>query len=315
MVINAVKYWLPETIISNQYFEDNFNIKSEDIVSKSGILERCKCNHGENTNTMAIEAVIGLISNMPYSVQDVDLIIGCTYTPYDTVGTLAHSVQKYFNIEGAKCFTVNSACSSFVNALEITDCFFKVRKASKALIIVSEQNSRYANYSDPKSGFLWGDGAAAILVSEENNSEKSMEVVDIQTSGLGTIGKSIDGVYLRPTNGGLKMPFGKDVFQFACNYIINDTLNILKKNKIELNKLDYFIPHQANARITDYVSKQLKLQPHKVLTNIEKLGNTGSASTPIVLSQNWDRFDKNETIVISVFGGGYSSGAILLKRL
>ena len=142
-----------------------------------------------------------------------------------------------------------------------------------------------------------------------------MEVVDIQTSGLGTIGKSIDGVYLRPTNGGLKMPFGKDVFQFACNYIINDTLNILKKNKIELNKLDYFIPHQANARITDYVSKQLKLQPHKVLTNIEKLGNTGSASTPIVLSQNWDRFDKNETIVISVFGGGYSSGAILLKRL
>ena len=75
--------------------------------------------------------------------------------------------------------------------------------------------------------------------------------MDIQTSGLGTIGKSIDGVYLRPTNGGLKMPYGKDVFQFACNYIINDTLNIFKKNKIELNKLDYFINHQTNERIND----------------------------------------------------------------
>lgn len=315
MVINAVNYWLPETIISNQYFEDNFNIKSEDIVLKSGILERCKCKHGENTNSMAIEAVDGLIDSTPFSVQDCDLIIGCTYTPYDTVGTLAHAVQKYFNIEKAKCFTVNSACSSFVNALEITDCYFKVRKASKALIVVSEQNSIYADYSNPKSGFLWGDGAAAILVSEDRISKYSMEVVDVQTSGLGAIGKSIDAVYLRPKNGGLVMPYGKDVFQFACNYIISETMNILEKNKIELDKLDYFIPHQANARITDYVSKQLKLQPHKVLTNIEKFGNTGSASTPIVLSQNWDRFERNETIVISVFGGGYSSGAVLLKRL
>jgi 3-oxoacyl-[acyl-carrier-protein] synthase-3 len=111
------------------------------------------------------------------------------------------------------------------------------------------------------------------------------------------------------------MPLGRDVFQYACKYMVQETEQILKKNGISLDKLNYFIPHQANARITDFVAKKLNLEPSQVLINIEQLGNTGSASTPIVLSQNWKRFRKNETIVISVFGGGYSSGAVLLKKI
>ncbi|MGE4509193.1 MAG: 3-oxoacyl-ACP synthase III family protein, partial [Eubacteriaceae bacterium] len=121
--------------------------------------------------------------------------------------------------------------------------------------------------------------------------------------------------YLRPGNGGIKMPFGKDVFQYACTYMIQETEQILHKNDIPISQLNYLIPHQANKRITDYVAEKLKLKPSQLLTNIEYLGNTGSASTPIVLSQNWDRFKQNDTIVISVFGGGYSSGAVLLKKL
>jgi 3-oxoacyl-[acyl-carrier-protein] synthase III len=135
------------------------------------------------------------------------------------------------------------------------------------------------------------------------------------TTGLGHNGRSIDAVYARPRDGGIKMPLGRDVFQYACKYMVQETEQILKKNCIPLDKLNYFIPHQANARITDFVAKKLNLKPSQVLTNIEQLGNTGSASTPIVLSQNWKRFSKNDMIVISVFGGGYSSGAILLKKL
>jgi len=97
--------------------------------------------------------------------------------------------------------------------------------------------------------------------------------------------------------------------------MINETIEILEKNKIPLHNLNYFIPHQANARITDYVTKSLNLNPSIVLSNIEFFGNTGSASTPIVLSQSKDIFKSNDIIVISVFGGGYSSGAILLKKL
>ncbi|MPN26623.1 3-oxoacyl-[acyl-carrier-protein] synthase 3 [bioreactor metagenome] len=181
--------------------------------------------------------------------------------------------------------------------------------------MVSENNSAYNDTSDKTSGFLWGDGASAVFISNERCSDEDFEVLDVNTSGLGNIGKSTDAVCLKPGNGGLKMPYGKDVFQYACTYMIQETEQILQKNGIPHNQLNYFIPHQANARITDYVVKKLNLQPSQVLTNIEHFGNTGSASTPIVLSQNLRKFKQYDTIAISVFGGGYSSGAVLLKKL
>ncbi|MCE5177754.1 MAG: ketoacyl-ACP synthase III [Porphyromonadaceae bacterium] len=315
MIINFVTDYLPDMVVSNDYFFDNYGIASDAIIAKSGIKQRRRTMPDENTNTMAIKAVKNVLNKLPYSLNEIDLIIGATYTPYDTVGTLAHAVQAYFKMERAKSFTIDSACSSFLNALEIADCFLKVRKANKVLIVVSEQNSLYNDYSDPKSGFLWGDGAAAIIVSNERYSDNDFEIIDINTTGLGHIGKSIEGVYLKPYNGGLKMPFGKDVFQFACKYMIQETEHILNKNSIAVNQLNYFIPHQANARITDYVTRGLNLDSSRVLSNIEFCGNTGSASTPIVLSQNKHKFRSNDIIVISVFGGGYSSGAVLLKKL
>jgi 3-oxoacyl-[acyl-carrier-protein] synthase-3 len=314
MLINLIKNYLPNVVIPNDYFFENYGITNEEIIAKSGIKQRRRTQPNENTNSMAIEAVKKAFFELPFPLNEIDLIIGATYTPYDTVGTLAHAVQKQFNISNAKCFTIDSACSSFVNAIETVDCYFANKKASKALIVVSENNSSYSDTSDKTSGFLWGDGASAVFVSNERCSDEDLEVLDINTTGLGTIGKSIDGVFLKPGNGGIKMPFGKDVFQYACTYMIQETEQILHKNGIPLNQLNYLIPHQANARIIEYVAKKLKLNPSSVLTNIEHFGNTGSASTPIVLSQNWRKFKQNDTIVISVFGGGYSSGAILLKK-
>lgn len=315
MIINYINSYIPEIIVPNDFFTDNYDISDEVIISKCGIKQRRRTRPEENTNSMAIEAVKKVLFESPLSLNEIDLIIGATYTPYDTVGTLAHAVQNQFNIANAKCFTVDSACSSFINALEMVDCYFANNKASKALIIVSENNSVYNDYSDEKSGFLWGDGAAAVVLSNERHSDEDVEVIDINTTGLGNIGKSIEGVYLRPGNGGIKMPFGKDVFQFACTYMIQETEQILHKNGIDISQLNYFIPHQANKRITDYVAEKLKLKNTQVLTNIEHLGNTGSASTAIVLSDNWSKFKQNDKIVISVFGGGYSSGAVLLKKL
>lgn len=315
MVINLVTHYVPDVVIPNEYFFVNYGITNEEIISKSGIKQRRHTRPGENTNSMAIEAVKKALPDLQFPINEIDLIIGATYTPYDTGGTMAHAIQKEFNIGKAKCFTIDSACSSFVNALEIADCYFANKKASKVLIVISENNSAYSDNSDKYSGFLFGDGAAALFITNQRYSTDDIEVTDVNTSGLGHIGKSLDAVYVRPNNGGIRMPFGKDVFQFACTYMILETEQILIKNGISLNQLDYFIPHQANARITDFVAKRLKFEPSCVLTNIEQLGNTGSASTPIVLSQNWSRFKQNDTIVISVFGGGYSSGAVLLKKL
>jgi len=315
MIINLISHYIPEVIVPNIYFTANYGISNEDIISKSGIHQRRRIQPGENTNSMAIEAVKKALPKLLFPINEIDLIIGATYTPYDTVATLAHAVQKQFNIYNAKCFTIDSACSSFVNAVETVECYFANSKASKALIVISENNSTYNDETDNKSNFLWGDGAAAVFISDERYSDEDMEVLDVNTTGLGHIGKSIDAVCLKPNNGGLRMPFGRDVFQFACIYMIQETKKILSRNNLPINRLNYFIPHQANSRISDYVAKKLNIESYRVLSNIEEHGNTGSASTPIVLSQNWKKFKPNDTIVISVFGGGYSSGAVLLKKL
>jgi 3-oxoacyl-[acyl-carrier-protein] synthase-3 len=251
---------------------------------------------------------------LPYSLSDVDLIVGATYTPYDTIGTLAHAVQGYFNIHRAKAITITSACSSFINAVEIVEGYFATNKAQRAIVITSEHNSAYNNDRDEQSGYLWGDGAAVAFISKEKDSEKDIKILDLNTTGLGHIGKGIEGVYLRPRNGGLQMPYGKDIFVYACKYMISEVENIIKKNHFTLDDIDYLIPHQANFRIIDNVTKTLGLRNGQRIMNIEEIGNTGCASTLVALSQNWDRFLKDELIVITVFGGGYSSGAMLLKK-
>lgn len=315
MIINLVTEYLPGIVIPNDYFFDNYGITSNEIIAKSGIKQRRRTLPDENTNTMAVEVVKNALGKLPYCINEIDLIIGATYTPFDTVGTIAHAVQAYFKMDKTRSFNIDSACSSFINALEVADAYFATGKAHKALLVISENNSLYNNFNDPKSGFLWGDGAAAVFISKERCSDDDLEVLDINTRGLGNIGKNIEGVYLRPSNGGLKMPCGKDVFQNACTYMIEETEKILKNNNLIISDVDFFIPHQANIRIIDYVVKKLNINNNQILNNIEFLGNTGSASTAIVLAQNRHRFKKDDRIVISVFGGGYSSGAALIRKL
>ena len=120
MIINLITDYLPDILIPNQYFFDNYGITNE-IVLKSGIKQRRRVRSDENTNSMAIEAVKKAHYDLPFPINEIDLIIGATYSPYDTAGTLAHVVQKQFNICNAKCFSIDSACSSFVNAIEVVD--------------------------------------------------------------------------------------------------------------------------------------------------------------------------------------------------
>lgn len=314
MYINAASYYLPELIISNEYYTNLTGLTDEWIYKRSGIKQRAKAAANENTNTMSIDAIKPVVDKLPYSIKEVDLIVGATYTPYDTVGTLAHAVQNYFDIPRARAVSVSSACSSFINAMEIVEGYFATNKSQRALVVASEHNTAYSDDSDGQSGHLWGDGAGAIFISKEKLSRDDIEVIDLNTTGLGHIGKGIEGVYLRPNEGGLKMPYGKDIFVNACKYMIFEVEDILRKNHLTLKDIDYLVPHQANSRIMSSVAASLGLLNGKVIMNIEELGNTGCASTVIALSQNWERFQSDELIVVTVFGGGYSSGAMLLKR-
>ena len=313
MFINATGFYVPSTRVNNDYFLNLNGLTSEWIQQRTGIVTRSKADKNENTETMGICAVKNALPKLPYDIKDVDLIIGASYTPFDTVATLAHIVQREFNIEHAKAIYVSSACSSFLNALEIVEGYFASGKASKALIVCSEHNTIYSNETDPKSGHLWGDAAVAYFISSDRLDETEPEIKEIHTRALGHIGKGPGGVYLRPKTEGIQMPDGRDVFMYACKYMCESINYVTKRQNCSIEDISYLIAHQANMRIITNVSKQMNIPDSAILNNISELGNTGSPSSPLVFAQNYERFKPNDIIVLTVFGGGYSSGGCFIQ--
>ena len=263
---------------------------------------------------MAYEAVENALPRLPYPIQDVDLIVAAHYCAFDTVGTAAHRVQRKYGIEGAKAVYASSACSSFVNGLEIIEGYFAMGKAKRALLICSEHNSYYSNDHDPKAGHLWGDGAVAYFLSAERVSESDLEVLSIYTEGLGHIGAGPDGVMLRPKEEGISMPNGRDVFMYAVKYMQHALENNLRNAGLDKEDVSYFITHQANMRIVKQLARMMDMPMGRFLNNIRELGNTGSASAPLVLSQHQDELKKGDTVALMVFGGGYSCAAFIVRK-
>ena len=313
MYINATGYYIPEERITNEHFSKITGLTDEWIVQRTGIKTRSRARADENINTMSVDAVTNALPSLPYDIKDVDLIISSTYSPFDTVGTAAHVVQQKFGIENAKAFTMSSACSSFMNAIEIVEGYFAIGKANKALIIGGDKNTAYSNEDDPKAGHLWGDAAVAFFISKERVTDNDYEILDVYTEALGCMGKGPEGIQLRPRDGGIAMPEGKDVFIQACTYMPKNAQLLLEKRGCTFNDLSFFIGHQANMRILKNIANKINISEEKVLSNIEELGNTGSASCTLVFAQNTRKFAKGNLVCISVFGGGYSAGACLIK--
>lgn len=306
-------FYIPERRIDNEYFQDLNGLTPDWIVQRTGIVSRSRVDDGENINTMGIEAVKDAMRRCTYDVKDVNLVVAAHYCAYDTVGTVAHEVQREFEIDHAKVVYASSACSSFINGLEIIEGYFALGKADRAILVCSEQNSYYSNDTDPKSGHLWGDAAVAYFVSKERMADSDIKILDIFTEGLGNVGRGPSGVRLRPKEGGIAMPDGRDVFIHACRYMIYALKNALEECGLESCEIKKFICHQANKRIVAQVAHLLDKPDSDFINNIEQLGNTGSASAPLVLAQNSDRFDRGEKAAVMVFGGGYSCGCFIVE--
>ena len=313
MYINSIGSYVPEGRVDNDHFKDINGLTNDWIVQRTGIQTRSKAGEDENADSMGMAAVEDALKGLPYDITEVDLIVAASYSVYDTVATVAHVAQQRYKIAGAKALYLSAACSSFINGMEVIEAFFNAGKASKALIICSEHNTYYSNESDPKSGHLWGDGAVAFFVSKDCVSPNDIEVMDIYTQGLGDVGKGPGGVKLRPKEDGISMPDGRDVFIHACKYMIHALKRSLDNTGDTIGNLKNIICHQANKRIIAQVAHQLELDSSRFLNNIENLGNTGSASAPLVFVQNRDNFQKGDKIALIVFGGGYSCGSMILK--
>ena len=314
MYINAMGHYVPTDRVDNDHFLDVNGLTSDWILQRTGIKTRSKCAPGENQYTMGLEAVEDALKSLPYPITDVDLIVGAAYAAYDTVATMGHVAQREYNIGGAKVLYVTSACSSFINGLEVVEAYFALGKASKALIICSEHNTYYSNESSPKDGHLWGDGAVAYFLSKERVSPNDWEIKTIFTEGLGNVGKGPEGVKLRPKEDGISMPDGRDVFLHACRYMNYALRKSLEQADMRLEDISKLITHQANKRIVAQVAHMLDKPMDDFINNIEELGNTGSASAPLVLSQNKDAIEPGSHTALMVFGGGYSCGAFIVQK-
>lgn len=313
MFINAIASYLPEQIITNAYFEELNGLTDEWIIERTGIHERRKASAEENTHTMAIQAVDKLTANLPYDLSEIDLIVGATYTPHDCIFTLAHAIQHHVNVSEIPVVTISSACSSLLNAVEIVQGYFALNKATKAIIVASEHNTAYNNEDDTKAGHLWGDGAVALSISKERTSDSDWEIKDVLTGGAANVGKASISVTLKPLDRGIIMPFGKDVFINACTYMPKASLQVIERNGLTINDIKYIAPHQANLRISKNVAGTLGVSEDVMLSNIQYLGNTGCAGCAIALDENKGKFVKGDKIIVTVFGGGYSYGAMLLE--
>lgn len=315
MYLHHVAAYLPAAVVTNEHFTRLNGLASDWIIERTGIRERRKAGPGENANTMAIAATRALLAELPeFDATTLDLIVAGTYTPHDTIYTAAHAVQRELAINEIPVVSISSACSSLLNAIEIVEGYFALGKASRALVVVSEHNTAYNNEEDTMAGHLWGDGAAALLFTKEALTPADLLVVQVMTGGAAPMGKADEAVTLKPVDKGIVMPFGRDVFQQACTYMARITQQLLDSNKLTVNELSYLIPHQANLRISANVVKQLGLDPSRAVNNIERLGNTGCAGAAIGLAEIWPRIKSGDNLIVTVFGGGYSYGAMLLAK-
>ena len=313
MYINATGFYVPEQRIPNAYYTEKTGLGDEWIVQRTGIRTRSRAGADENINTMGLEAIHDALPRLPYDIHEVDLLIAATYSPYDTVGTAAHVAQHHYAIPSAKAFMLSSACSSFINALEVAEGYFAMGKARRVLTIGGDKNTAYSNDDDPKSGHLWGDAAVAFFLSNERVAETDSEILDVNTEALGTVGKGPESIQLRPRDGGIRMPEGKDVFLQACTYMPQNALRLLQGHGYTFDDLSYLIGHQANMRILRNIASSNHIPEEKILSNIAELGNTGSASSALVFAQNRERFQRGDLVCLTVFGGGYSAGATLIR--
>ena len=313
MYINTTGYYIPNGRVYNDHFLNVNGLTSDWILKRTGISSRSKAAENEGHNSMGLNAIADAVAKLSYDIKEVDLIVSASYSPYDTVATLAHITQQKYDIPNMKAVYASAACSSFVNGLEIIEGYFAMGKAKKALLVCSEHNTYYSNESDPKCGHLWGDGAVAFFLSAERQNENDSEIKQIYTRGLGNVSKGPEGVRLRPKEGGIAMPDGRDVFVHACKYMIQALEGVTSPENLKIQDLTYIICHQANKRIVANVAHQLELSDDKFLNNIEDIGNKGSASAAIVFAQNKEKFKKGDRIGLTVFGGGYSCGAFMVE--
>jgi 3-oxoacyl-[acyl-carrier-protein] synthase-3 len=319
--ITGVHGYVPDYVLTNEELERIVDTNDEWITSRTGIKER-RILKGENkgTSIMATEAVRGLLEKTGTSPKDIDLVICATVTPDYLFPSTANLVCSNLGIPSICSFDLLAACSGFIYGLATGAQFIESGRFKKVIVIGADKMSSIIDYEDRTTCVLFGDGAGAVLLEPTT---EDLGLVDFMLHSDGS-----GGDYLMMKGGGSVNPAshesvdskmhyikqeGPQVFKFAVTNMAEAAANIMERNHLSGDDVDWLVPHQANKRIIDATAKRMGIGEEKVMLNIQKYGNTTAATIPLCLYDYQDQLKKGDNLVLAAFGGGFTWGAMYIK--
>lgn len=311
----------PEQVITNDDLAKIVDTSDEWITQRTGIKSR-HISAGENTSVYVIDVARQLIERASVNAEDVDLIIVASVTADYGTPSLACMVQKEIGAKNAVAFDITAACTGFIFALNTADMYIRSGQYKNAIVIGGETLSKIVDWTDRSTCVLFGDGAGGAYVE---SSEKG-GIICQEIGSDGSLYEILSEGYTECVN-----PFnhnkegihpkwyvsmdGREVFKFATKKVIASMKELMEKENLANEDIKYFVPHQANIRIVEVISRKLGIPMEKFYMNMEEYGNTSSASVPIALNELNEKglLERGDKIVLAGFGGGMTWGVLVLE--
>jgi 3-oxoacyl-[acyl-carrier-protein] synthase-3 len=312
--IAGIGAYLPERVMLNAEMSSLVETSDEWIRERTGISQRHIAAEGEYTSDLATHAARAALAHAGMDAGDIDLIVLATATPDLTFPATATMVQDKLGIRHGAAFDIQAVCSGFLYALATADNFIKAGQATNALVIGAETFSRILDWTDRTTCVLFGDGAGAMVISAATEGE------GIIRTHLRSDGQFCDLLYVdggpsrTKTVGHLRMQ-GNQVFRHAVGKIAGSMEELAELACIPISEIDWFVPHQANQRILEGVSKRLSIPVGKVVSTVGQHGNTSAASIPLAFDTavKDGRIKRGDLVLMEALGGGFTWGAALAR--
>ncbi|WP_034887090.1 beta-ketoacyl-ACP synthase III [Gillisia sp. Hel_I_29] len=319
--ITAVGAYVPDDILTNKMLEKMVDTNEEWIVSRTGIKERrILKDPSKGTSYLAIMAAQNLIDKKNIDPKEIDLVILATVSPDMPVAATAVHVATEIGATNAFAYDLQAACSGFLYGMSTASAYIESGRYKKVLVIGADKMSSIIDYTDRTTCIIFGDGAGAALF-EPNYEGLGFQDEILRSDGIGRKSLRIEagGSLLPPTEDTVakKLHYvtqdGKTVFKYAVSNMADVSEQIMKRNNLTNKNVNWLVAHQANQRIVSATSNRMKLEDEKVLMNIERYGNTTSATLPLLLNDFESKLKKGDNIIFATFGGGFTWGSIYLK--
>lgn len=315
-LIEGVGHYLPRRVVENSEFEKGLETNDAWIRSRTGIERRHFSSENETTSNMAIDAAKDALTNANCRIEDVDAIIVATSTPDLTFPSVATMVQNGLGMHHGFAFDVQAVCAGFVYALTTANSLIVSGQINRALVIGSETFSKLMDWEDRSTCILFGDGAGAMLVAanSEANSKRGILATSLHSDGQYKDILYVDGGISSQTTGYLRMN-GKEVFRHAVEKLSETALKTLEKAELTTQDVDWVVPHQANKRILEGMSKRLRIPLERIIMTVNDHGNTSAASIPLAMSValKKDLIKPDHVVMVGAIGGGLAWGTAVIR--